>query len=109
MPRENFSGQWHAPHPRTRSGSHSDASHASQNPRVRGSAPIANLAEFKRANPINSAEVLHRNPLHDIPSHSAFAAVIEARRSWVRVPCQVLHILKWNALLQQIRDRCYPK
>jgi len=76
---------------------HFDASHASQNPGVRGSAPSATEA------------VLHRDPLDDVASDTTFATVVQARCSWISVARQILHVFQRNTLFQQVSDGRYTK
>src|SRR5262249_43649414 len=52
---------------------------------------------------------LYRNPLDDVPRHLLLPPVVEHRRSRLRVPGEVLHVLHRHALLQQGGDRRHPE
>lgn len=76
---------------------HFDASHASQNPGVRGSAPSA------------TEVALHRNSLDDVASDTTLATVIQSRRPWISMARQILHVFQRNALFQQVGDCRHAK
>ena len=90
---------------------HFDASHASENPGVRGRAPRAAEARGRRTNwaKASGQPVLHRDPFDDVAGDAALAPVIQSRRSWIGVTRQVLHVFQRNALLQQVSDGRHTK
>src|SRR5262249_56134282 len=52
---------------------------------------------------------LNRNPLDDVPRDLLLPPVVERRRSRLRMPGEVLHVLHRHPLLQQGGDRRHPE